>query len=129
MVRLGHGGVRQPVREGPLTTATEHHHHKGKLTRIRVQSLPSHFTLVLMAASLVLSGLLLLKLWPYSRTAVLMPLAWWAMFVVDRWHVTGPVLGMIDSVAEKLNFYPVHAEPVTKPKPARAARAPRSRRR
>ena len=107
-----------------LTTATEHHHHKGKLTRIRVQSLPSHFTLVLMAASLVLSGLLLLKLWPYSRTAVLMPLAWWAMFVVDRWRVTGPVLGMIDSVAEKLNYYPVHAEPVAKPRRAPQPAAP-----
>ena len=39
--------------------------------------------------------------------------------------MTGPVLGMIDSVAEKLNYYPVHAEPVTKPKPARSLRARR----
>jgi hypothetical protein len=106
-----------------LTTATEHHHHKGKLTRIRVQSLPSHFTVVLMAASLVLAGLLALKMWPYGRTAVLIPLAWWAMFVVDRWRVTGPVLGMIDAVAERLNYYPVHAEPAAERKPAQPAAA------
>jgi hypothetical protein len=95
-----------------LTTATEHHHHKGKLTRIRVESLPSHFTLVLLAASCVLAGLLLLKMWPFSRTAVLIPLAWWSMYVVNRWRVTGPVLGLIDSVATKLNYWAVPAQPV-----------------
>jgi hypothetical protein len=95
-----------------LTTATEHHHHKGKLTRIRVESLPSHFTLVLLGASLVLAGLLLLKMWPLSRTAVLIPLAWWSMYLVDRWRVTGPVLGLIDSVAAQMNYWPVPSEPV-----------------
>jgi O-antigen biosynthesis protein len=95
-----------------ITTATEHHHHKGKLTRIRVESLMSHFTIVLLAASLVLAGLLLLKLWPFSRAAVLIPLAWWSMYLVNRWHVTGPVLGLIDSVAEKAGFWPVPTEPV-----------------
>jgi hypothetical protein len=99
-----------------LTTATEHHHHKGKLTRVRVEPLMSHFTLVLLAASLVLAALLLLKLWPFSRTAVLIPLAWWSMYVVNRWHVTGPVLGMIDSVAEKAGFWPVPTEPVVEEK-------------
>jgi len=43
---------------------------------------------------------------------------------VDRWRVTGPVLGMIDSVAEKLNYYPVHAEPVAKPRRAPQPAAP-----
>jgi hypothetical protein len=94
-----------------LTTATEHHHHKGKLTRIRVEPLPSNFTLVLLGASTVLAGLLLLKMWPFSRTAVLLPLAWWSMYAVNRWHVTGPVLGLIDSIAEQLNYWPVPSEP------------------
>jgi hypothetical protein len=100
-----------------LTTATEHHHHKGKLTRIRVESLPSHFMVVLLGASLVLAGLLLLKMWPLSRSAVLIPLAWWSMYAVDRWRVTGPVLGMIDSIASSLNYWPVPAQPVPE-KPA-----------
>jgi hypothetical protein len=100
-----------------LTTATEHHHHKGKLTRIRVESLPSHFTLVLLAASTVLAGLLLLKMWPFSRTAVLIPLAWWSMYAVNRWRVTGPVLGLIDSICEQLNYWPVPAHPAPE-KPA-----------
>jgi glycosyltransferase involved in cell wall biosynthesis len=95
-----------------LTTATEHHHHKGKLTRIRVQSLPSHFMLVLLGASTVLAGLLLLKMWPLSRTAVLIPLAWWSMYAVNRWRVTGPVLGMIDSIASGLNYWPVPSRTV-----------------
>jgi hypothetical protein len=106
-----------------LTTATEHHHHKGKLTRIRVESLPSHFTVVLLAASLVLAGLLLLKMWPLSRTAVLIPLAWWSMYVVDRWRVTGPVLGMIDSIASNLNYWPVPSQPVPEPAPCGEAQA------
>ena len=110
-----------------MTTATEHHHHKGKLTRVRVEPLMSHFTLVLLAASLVLAALLLLKLWPFSRTAVLIPLAWWSMYLVNRWHVTGPVLGMIDAVAEKAGFWPVPTEPETasehKPDPVPAPEA------
>jgi hypothetical protein len=95
-----------------ITTATEHHHHKGKLTRVRVEPLMSHFTRVLLAASAVLAGLLLLKLWPYSRTGVLIPLAWWSMYLVNRWHVTGPVLGLIDDVAEKAGFWHVPTKPV-----------------
>ena len=106
-----------------ITTATEHHHHKGKLTRVRVEPLMSHFTRVLLAASAVLAGLLLLKLWPYSRTAVLIPLAWWSMYLVNRWHVTGPVLGLIDDVAEKAGFWPVPTEPEAEKKPE-AAPAP-----
>lgn len=94
-----------------ITTATEHHHHKGKLTRVRVEPMMSHFTRVLLAASLVLAGLLLLKLWPVSRSAVLIPLAWWSMYLVNRWHVTGPVLGLIDDVAEKAGFWPVPTQP------------------
>jgi hypothetical protein len=33
------------------------------------------------------------------------------MFLVNRWRVTGPVLGLIDSVAEKAGFWPVPTEP------------------
>jgi len=90
---------------------------------VRVEPLMSHFTRVLLAASAVLAGLLLLKLWPYSRTAVLIPLAWWSMYLVNRWHVTGPVLGLIDDVAEKAGFWPVPTEPEPEKKPE-AAPAP-----
>jgi hypothetical protein len=107
-----------------ITTATEHHHHKGKLTRVRVEPLMSHFTRVLLAASAVLAGLLLLKLWPYSRTAVLIPLAWWSMYLVNRWHVTGPVLGLIDDVAEKAGFWHVPTEPVVEKQVAPQAAPP-----
>jgi hypothetical protein len=43
---------------------------------------------------------------------VLIPLAWWSMYAVNRWRVTGPVLGLIDSLAQQMNFWPVPAQPV-----------------
>ncbi len=94
-----------------LTTATEHHHHVGKLTRVRVEPLMSNFTKVLLAASVMLAGLLVLHLWPFSRTAVLIPLTWWTLFVVNRWRVVNPVLGLVDQVAEDAGFYPVYPKP------------------
>ena len=92
-----------------LTTATEHHAASGRLTRIRVETVMSNFTRVLLAASVVLAGLLLIKMWPYSRTAVLIPLTWWTMYLVNRWRVSVPILGLIDEVAEKFGYYPVRA--------------------
>jgi O-antigen biosynthesis protein len=94
-----------------LTTATEHHHGIGMLTRVRVELLQSRFGQVLMVGALILMGLLLLHLWPFSRPAVLIPLAWWAMYLVNRRRVTAPVLGLIDAAAEKAGYMPLPAEP------------------
>jgi hypothetical protein len=105
-----------------LTTATEHHDANGMLTRIRVELLQSRFGQVLMVGAMILAGLLLLHLWPFSRPAALIPMAWWAMFLVNRYRVTAPVLGLIDAAAEKAGFVPVPARPspasVEQPQPA-----------
>jgi glycosyltransferase involved in cell wall biosynthesis len=101
-----------------LTTATEHHHGVGMLTRVRVEPLMSKFCMVLLAAGSMLAGLLLLHIWPFSRPAVLIPMAWCAMYLVNKWRVTAPVVGLIDASAEKAGFYPVPAKPQPKPEAA-----------
>lgn len=93
-----------------LTTATEHHHNVGMLTRVRVELALSKFCVVLFVASCMLTGLLLMYMWPFSRTAVMIPLAWWAMYLVNKWRISRPVFGLIDEVAEKAGFYPVFAK-------------------
>ena len=97
-----------------ITTATEIHGRDSMLTRVRVELLMSKFCAVLLAASSLMAGLLLLHLWPYSRTAVLIPLAWWAMYAVNKWRVSLPVFGLIDAAAEKAGFIPL-AGKVTAP--------------
>jgi hypothetical protein len=92
-----------------ITTATEHHHGVGMLTQVRVRALMSKFCAVLFGATLMMAGLLLIYLWPFSRTAALIPLMWWTMFLVNRWHVTNPVVALVDQVAERSGFYPVYA--------------------
>ncbi len=94
-----------------VTTASEHHDGRGMLTRVRVHTFMSKFCQCLFFASLILCGLLLLHVWPFSRPAVLIPLAWWAMFLVNRRRVTVPVLGMIDEVAEKCGYFPIPVYP------------------
>jgi len=103
-----------------LTTATEHHHHVGKLTRIRVEPIMSNFCSALLGASCILAGLLMYHTWPFSRPALLIPLAWWSMYLVNRWRVVNPALGLIGAAAEKAGFYPVLAKKpaVEAPKPA-----------
>jgi hypothetical protein len=64
---------------------------------------------VLMVGTMVLACLLVAHLWPFSRPAVLIPVAWWAMYLVNRRKVSAPVLGLIDAAAEKAGFYPVPA--------------------
>jgi hypothetical protein len=93
-----------------LTTATENHNANGMLTRVRVELRQSRFGQVFMVGTMLLACLLLLHLWPFSRPAVLIPVAWWAMYLVNRQRVSGPVLGLIDHAAEKAGFYPVPAE-------------------
>jgi O-antigen biosynthesis protein len=107
-----------------LTTATEHHHGVGMLTRVRVEFLMSRFNIILLGAGLMLAGLLLLHVWPFSRPAILIPLAWWTMYVVNKWRVTPPVLGLIDEAAEKAAFLPVPAKPVEKPSPTDSESTP-----
>lgn len=105
-----------------LTTATEKHHGVGLLTRVRVEPIMSNFCRALVVASCILAAVLLLDTWPFSRTAVLVPLAWWAMFAVNRWRVSVPVLGLIDEVAEKSGYYPVPGKKPTKSKRAKPAK-------
>ena len=94
-----------------ITTATESHGGDGKMTRVRVQPIMSNFCRALLAASCILAVVLLLDIWPFSRTAVLIPLAWLAMHAVNRWRVTIPVVGLIDESAERAGFYPVPTDP------------------
>ena len=60
----------------------------------------------------MLTGLLLLHtdFWPFNRLAVLIPLTWWAMYAVNRWQATTPVLGLIDLVAGQAGYWPVPAD-------------------
>lgn len=92
-----------------LTSASEHHGH-GKLTRVRVETLMSKFCVVLMLASVMFAGLLLMHVWPFSRPAVLIPLTFWAMFLLNKQRVSQPVLGMIDDAAEKAGFLPIYSD-------------------
>ena len=105
-----------------IGTATEEHHGIGKLTRsaaVRASAKMSNFCEARSSCkrAAILSGLLLLHMWPFSRTAVLIPLAWWAMYAVNRWRVSIPVLGLIDEVAEKSGYYPVYPKKTEAPEP------------
>jgi hypothetical protein len=100
-----------------VTTATEHHA-DGMLTRARVELLMSKFCAVLMLAGLMLTGLLLLHLYPFSRPALLIPMVGWTMYVTNRWRVARPVLGLMDEAAERAGFYPVPNSPLA---PSRSA--------
>jgi hypothetical protein len=95
-----------------LTSMTEHHHgsNAGMLTRVRVELLPSTFCTVLTFASLVLTGLLFLYVWPFSRPAILIPLLLWTMYLANKSLVASPVLNLIDEVAERAGFYPILAK-------------------
>jgi glycosyltransferase involved in cell wall biosynthesis len=100
-----------------ILTATEQHHGAGLLTRVRVRITMSNFSRVLFVAFNLFSLLLLVNLWPFSRPAVLIPMAGWAMYLWNKWRVSRPVLGLIDTAAEKAGFWPV---PTKKAEPARA---------
>jgi glycosyltransferase involved in cell wall biosynthesis len=113
-----HGSRYAKVR---IMTATEHHHGVGFLTRVRVTSHISTFWAVLMAACVLLAGILLWHLWPFSRPAVLIPLVWWAMYAINRRMVMGPVLGLIDAAAEKAGYYPVPRHPPAPSTPAKSS--------
>lgn len=106
-----------------ITSATEKHA-AGKLIRLRVAPMMTNFCRALMAASSILALVLTLDMWPFSRTAVLIPLAWWAMYAVNRWHVSMPVFGLIDEAAESVGFYPVPAKK-QEPRPGPSAPSPR----
>ena len=67
----------------------------------------SRFALVLLLSALGLAGLLLMYVWPFGRPAVLIPLIMWMMVAVNRWHVSGPMLGLIDHAARSREFVPV----------------------
>ena len=89
-----------------IASVTEYHA-TGLLTKLRVKIRPSGFARVLGFGLAILTALLLLLLWPFSRPAVLVPLAVACMYLVSKWRVRGPVLGLIDSAALTGGFYPV----------------------
>lgn len=102
-----------------ITTATEHHHGVGMLTRVRVQFLMSRFCQVLLAGAFVMAGLLVWSpLWPFSRPAVLIPICWWALYLLSKWAVCRPSLGVIEAASEKAGFYPVYINAPQDPAPA-----------
>jgi hypothetical protein len=107
-----------------LTTATEQHHGRGMLTRVRVELRQSRFGQVLMIGAMILAGLLMLDVWPFSRPAVLIPLAWWAMYLINRRKVTTPILGLIDHAAEAAGYMPLLPSP--RPVPPEVAPQPSS---
>jgi len=90
-----------------LKTVTEHHHGSGLLTKVRLSMGMSNLSLILMGASLLLTGHLLYYLWPFSRPAILIPVVWWALFQINRRRVGRPVLGLVDGAAERGGFWPV----------------------
>ncbi|HEX8325306.1 MAG TPA: glycosyltransferase [Tepidisphaeraceae bacterium] len=93
-----------------LSSATEIHGGGAMLTRVRVEPLMSKFCLVLTVCVSMLSGLLLLHLWPFSRPAALIPIVMATLYLVNRVRVMRPVLGLIDSVADRLKFVAVPRE-------------------
>ena len=107
-----------------LRTASEHHDGRGMLTRVRVDLLMSTFCRVLMAASILLAGLLFLYVWPFSRPALLIPLSWYTMFVVNKWLCTSPVLGLIDLAAERGGYDRIPSRKVEKGQPLLDAKPP-----
>jgi glycosyltransferase involved in cell wall biosynthesis len=107
-----------------ILTATEHHHNIGMMTRVRVELKMSKFCAVLFFASCMLAALLLLYMWPFSRTAALIPLTWSSMYLINKWRVSRPVFGLIDEVAERAGFYPVFPKEPDQPEPAPAAAKP-----
>lgn len=102
-----------------ITTASEHHDSRGYLTRVKVEILMSTFCKVLLAGSFVLAILLMARIWPFSRPAPLIPMAWWAMYLINKQKVTRPVLGLIDHAAEMAGFMPLpdNKSPLKKPRP------------
>jgi glycosyltransferase involved in cell wall biosynthesis len=90
-----------------ITSATEKHGGSGRLVRLKIEPIMSNFCRALLAASSILALVLLLDMWPFSRTALLIPIAWWAMYSVNRWRVSAPVFGLIDEAAENAGFYPI----------------------
>lgn len=111
-----------------VTTSSEHHDGRGMLTRVRVEALMSTFCRVLLAGSAVMTLLLIAYAWPFSRPALLIPLVWWAMFAVNKYLVTGPVLGLVDVAAERAGFEPVHEKHHEQRRAAWWRRAPWHRR-
>jgi len=90
-----------------ITTVAERHEGSGHLFRIRVSNQMTNFNRVILAAGTFLAIFLLWKMWPFSRPAVLIPLAAFAMFVVNRMRVGPPIMGLIDTAATKAGFYQV----------------------
>ncbi|MFT3787467.1 MAG: glycosyltransferase [Tepidisphaeraceae bacterium] len=87
-----------------LTTVSEKHD-AGLMTRVKVEMLTTTFCKVLMVGAIILAAFIGWTLWPFSRPSLLIPMVIWTMFLMTRWRVGRPVLGLIDEAAEKAGFY------------------------
>lgn len=97
-----------------IRSVTEHHGH-GLMTRVTVEPVMSNFCKLLTFGSLLVTGLLFVYVWPFSRPAVLIPMAIWAMYLMDRHLVVSAALGLVDAAAEKAGFQPIHAKGAVEP--------------
>ena len=86
----------------------------------------SNFCRLLTAASLLLAAELLYDgdIWPFSRPAVLIPLIWWTIYLINRRRVAAPVLGLIDAAAHRAGFQPVPGHGSSKPRASASAAVP-----
>ncbi|HQY88300.1 MAG TPA: hypothetical protein PK402_06555, partial [Tepidisphaeraceae bacterium] len=87
-------------------------HQEGLMTRVHVTHHMSTFCKTLLAAGALLSIFLLVTVWPFSRPALLIPLVWYTLFIINRHRVARPILGLISTAAEKAGFY--HGTPKKK---------------
>ena len=88
-----------------LRTVNEKYSGQSMMTRVQVHFQMSTFCKVLIGASAFLALFIGYMVWPFSRPALLMPLVWWAMYLINRQAVARPVLNMIDVAAEKAGYY------------------------
>ena len=88
-----------------LRTVNEKYSGQSMMTRVQVHLQMSTFCKVLIGASAFLALFIGYMVWPFSRPALLMPVVWWAMYLINRQLVARPVFNMIDVAAEKAGYY------------------------
>ncbi len=91
-----------------LATVSEKHDGKGLLTRVRVSKRMTNFCRVLVLAGMLLAGFLAATVWPFAWPALFIPLVWIGVYRVNRARVEKPILGLIDTAAERAGFMPIH---------------------
>lgn len=88
-----------------LRTVNEKFGPESMMTRVQVRFKMSMFCKVLIASSAFLAVFIGYMVWPYGRPALLMPLVWWTLYLINRQIIARPVLNLIDAAAEKGGYY------------------------